>query len=159
MILPIMALASLSAIYFTRLLYRKGWRTGATVDGVFYITIVLWICYIFVFDVFDFGFSGSENYLSLFYGSNIYRSYFEIKSLTAGLPLQIFEAIAVAAFACISAGVLVIIDIFFRAANVIIKLVRSHSDKIRCVIHDKVDLPPMRPLNVPILRLLCRANC
>ena len=91
MIVLFLALLSLATLYFTRLLQRRGLKTGSVMVALLYLCLVVWAYAVFILDVADFGFAETETRFSLLYGSSIYHSFVELNAKLALVPLPLLE--------------------------------------------------------------------
>ena len=159
MILLLMALISLSTIYFVRLLEKKGMRTAAAMLAVLFTYIISWTYAVFILDVADLGFVGVESGISLLHGSNIYHSFVDITAKMSVIPLPFLESIVLVAVVVLLAGFAVAFHGLFEIAKEICKYVRSGLKNLRKAYVFKILIPEIPQYSVSILRMNCRANC
>ena len=159
MILVMLGLLSLSAIYFTRLLYKRQFKVGAIFVALLFFAIVAWTYFLFIFDAADFGFTEVQSRESILFGSNIYSSFVDLNAEMALLPTSILQAIVAVSMLAFSAAVIVVLDGLFRVAEKIYESLKSF--KINNLRHFdlKVVLPKLRIPTVRLIKLYCRANC
>lgn len=160
MILLLLALLSLSAIYFTRLLSKKNMRGAAISVTVLYFYIIVWTYAIFILDVAGLGFSETETRLTLLHGSDVYHSFVSLTDKMSVIPLALLEAIVAvvaivlfASFAVAFHGLFEITKAVVKAANDKKKAYVAEASKstITCFFGS------IKPAN--IIRLNCRMNC
>ena len=160
MIILLIALISLCAIYFTRLLSKKGMRIGAISIVVLYINVVVWTYAIFGLDVANFGFTDSETPITSLIGSDIYHSFVNITSKMASIPLGFLKAIALVAALILIASLAVTFHGLFEITKAVIKAVKEKIiNPIACSGDEKLPCLTDHKKNVNILRLNCRMNC
>ena len=159
MIVILIALWSLCAIYFTRLLTQRKMRAAAISVAVLYVYLIAWIYAIFILDIANLGFSDAETRLSLLHGSGIYHSFVSLTSKMSVIPLPILKAIVGVAAMTLTASIIVAFHGIFEISREIYRIVK----KKRLETHHrtgwkpKVYSAPVR--RISIIRLYCRANC
>lgn len=160
MILLLIALVSLSAIYFTRLLSKKKMKAAAISVAVLYIYLIAWTYAVFVLDVADLGFSDTETRISLLHASDIYHSFVSITDKMSVIPLGLLKVIVAIAALVLAAGFSVAFHGLFEIAKAVIKAVKEkelfasvgeYRSKLAYI------LIPFS--STDIIRLYCRMNC
>lgn len=159
MIILLMILLSLSAVYFTRLLKKKGMGIAAITVAVLYIYLIVWTYMMFILDVADLGFIYGETRLSLIHGSNIYHSFTDLTARMSVIPLPFLESIVLVAVIVLVAGFAVAFHGLFEITKEICKYVRGGLKNLKKARVLGVLLPKIPQYNVSILRMNCRANC
>ncbi len=159
MIVLLMALVSLSTIYFVLLLERKGMRTAATMLAVLFTYIISWTYAVFILDVADLGFTDVESGISLLHGSNIYHSFVDIAAKMSVIPLPFLEAIVLVAIIVFMAGFAVAFHGLFEITKQICKYIRDGLKNRNKTHILKIMIPESPQYVVSILRMNCRANC
>lgn len=159
MILLLMILLSLSAVYFTRLLQRKGMKTAAVTVAVLYLYLIAWTYAVFILDIADLGFAERETQVSLLHGSDIYHSFVQLTAKMAVIPFELLEAIVGVAVLVLIAGFSVAFHGVFEISKEIYKRVcKNYIEKNKTVMRKAVQAqPPVK--TVSLIRLNCRANC
>ena len=159
MILFLIALVSLSAIYFTRLLSSKKMKIAAISVAALYIYIIAWTYAMFILDVADLGFSDAKASFSLVDGSEIYRSFVVITQKMAFIPEQILYSIVLVAAVVLTASIAVAFHGLFEISREICRFVKQYrylqTHKTEWIIKNK----SVFVRAIPIIRLYCRANC
>ena len=159
MILLLMILLSLVAVYFTRLLQRRGMKTASVTVAVLYLYLIAWTYAVFILDVADLGFAEKETLVSLLHGSNIYHSFVQLNAKMALIPLPLLEAIVGVAALVLMAGVAVALHGVVEISRVIYRFVQKNYVElnkkeywVKKIIHPCVK-------STCFIRLYCRANC
>ena len=159
MILLLMILLSLSAVYFTRLLQRRGMKTASVMAAVLYLYLIAWIYAIFILDIADLGFAETETRVSLLHGSNIYHSFVQLNAKMAAIPLPMLKAIVAVAAMTLVAGFIVAFHGIFEISREICRFVKQYryqqTHKTEWVVNK--GSVPVRAIS--IIRMNCRANC
>jgi len=163
MIILLIAIWSLSAIYFTRLLFKKKMRVAAGLLTALYAYVLLWVYLLFVIDVGGVGFNltvlrGS----SILYG-DVYRAFNTITVKMNSLSNEFLISIILISILIAFSSILVVLDGSIHIAKVICNRIRKSFD---CDIINK-NVKPIYPLrekqvlfnNTSIIRMHCRANC
>ena len=159
MVIIILGLLSLSAIYFTHLLYKRNLKTAAICVSILFAAIVAWVYFVFIFDVADFGFTDIKSRESLLFGSNIYSSFVDLNAEMALLPTSILQAIVAVSMLAFSAAITVVLDGVFRVAGKIYESLKSIKINKQRHFELKIVLPKLRISTVSLNKLYCRANC
>ena len=159
MIVLLMALLSLSAVYFTRLLQRKGMKTASVMVAVLYLYLIAWTYAIFILDVADLGFAEKETLVSLLHGSNIYHSFVRLNAQMAAIPLPLLKAIASVALLIIIAGISVALHGVFALSREIYRFVKEYKIETENNTAWETVEYEIPSKAVSIIRLHCRANC
>ena len=159
MIVLLMALLSLSAVYFTRLLQRKGMKTASVMVAVLYIYLIAWTYAIFILDVADLGFAEKETLVSLLHGSNIYHSFVQLNAQMALMPLPLLEVIAGVAAFVVLAGIAVALHGVVEITRVICRFVKERRFEFANNTAWETAEYGVPAKTVSIIRLHCRANC
>ncbi len=160
MILLLIALISLSAIYFIRLLSKKDMKAAAISVAVLYINIIVWTYAILVLDVANLGFSDAETRLSLIQGSDIYHSFVSITDKMSVIPFELLEAI-------VAVAILVLLTAFTVAFHGLFEIARSvariSQEKMIFYKAESKTQTRIQPFNsykpVRIIKIYCRMNC
>lgn len=160
MVLLIMALVSLIAIYFTRLLSKKGMKAAALAVALLYFYLIVWTYAVFVIDIADLGFSDAETRISLLHGSNIYHSFVDITAKTSVIPLGFLESFVVVLTLALVAG----FAVAFHGIFEITKYVFSKQSRMKFLAYSrsfkhkiKSSLKELKPCE--IIKINCRMNC
>lgn len=159
MVIILMALWSLCAIYFTRLLTQRKMRAAAISVVVLYVYLIAWIYAIFILDAADLGFSDAETRLSLLHGSGIYHSFVSLTSKMSVIPLPILKAIVGVAAMTITASFIVAFHGIFEVSREIYRIVKKKNLQIHHRTEWKVNSYSAPVRRISIIRLYCRANC
>ena len=159
MIVAILALLSLSAIYFIRLLFCRKMKTAAVSLAILYTYLVAWIYAVFIIDTLNLNFSEAHTKLSLLLGSNIYRSFVDLTEKMSVVPLPILKAIV---FVCVIAFAAAFAVALHGIVNIAIKIVRIAKKKIAIFSHSvklkiKANYEPV--IDFSFLQMHCRLNC
>ena len=159
MIIILIALWSLCAIYFTRLLTQRKMRAAAISVAVLYVYLIAWIYAIFILDAADLGFTEKETQISLLHGSGIYHSFVNLTSKMSVIPLPLLKAIVAVAAMTLTASIIVAFHGIFEISREIYRIVKKN----RLETHHRTEwrIKPYSVLGrkIPIIRLYCRANC
>ena len=160
MIVLLMILLSLIAVYFTRLLQRRGMKTASVMVAILYLYLIAWIYAIFILDIADLGFAEAETRISLLHGSNIYHSFVQLNAKMAAIPLQILKAIVAVAAMTFVAGSIVAFHGLFEIAKAVVKVSKekelfTSSNGNKQVIYKSF----ISFRTKSIFRILCRMNC
>ena len=160
MIVVLMALLSLSAIYFTRLLQRRNMKVAAASVACLYIYLIIWIYAVFIMDVADLGFAEKETRITLLHGSDIYHSFVRLNVMMDKIPLPLLEAIAAVAALTFIACLIVVFHGFFEISCEIIRFVKQKEYYVFCnKIKQVVRSVALHRNKKTIRQLYCRANC
>jgi|GEM_PF-2361310 len=160
MILLIIVLWSLSAVFITRLLSKKGMKVASILYTALYAYIITWIYLIFVIDVADIGFVYADMRESLIYGSDIYHSFGKLYDTMYLLPEEVLTSIVCVSVVVLVASLVVVFVGGWQVSREIYRNLKSNYIKFLRYIYKKrgwnniIVLPAM-----PILSLFCRANC
>ena len=125
MIILLIALISLCAIYFTRLLSKMKMKVAAIAVAVLYLNLIVWTYAIFVLDVANLGFSDQETHVSFLIGSDIYHSFVSITDRMSVIPFEMLEAIVAVAAIVLIAGFAVAFHGVFTFAKAVVKVSRE----------------------------------
>lgn len=154
------ALLSLCAIYFTRLLSKKNMKAATVSVVVLYSNIIVWMYAIFVLDVANLGFSDTETRLSLLLGSDIYHSFVSLTEKMSVIPLPLLEAIVAVIGIVLFASFAVALHGLLEITKAVVKAAR---DEKKAYVAEAVKnktlgfFGSIKPAN--IIRLNCRMNC
>ncbi len=160
MIVVLIALTSLCAIYFTRLLSKRNMRVAAVSVAVLYVYIIAWTYAVFILDVADLGFSETETRLTLLHGSDIYHSFVSLTDKMSVIPLALLEAIVAVVGIVLFASFAVAFHGLFEITKAVVKAAK---DKKKASIAEAIKnkilsyFGAIKPAN--IIRLNCRMNC
>lgn len=160
MIVVLIALLSLSAIYFTRLLYHRNMKLASIATAVLYLYVVLWIYAVFILDLADLGFADVETHLALLHGSNIYHSFIQLTTQMSVIPLPMLKAIVAVVALTLTAAFIVAFDGLFEITRAVIGAVRTQ----KLFISSKENRKEIRAIfesqyERQIIRMHCRMNC
>lgn len=159
MIVLLIALWSLSAIYFTHLLSKKGMKVAAGVVTALYAYVILWATLVFVIDIADLGFSTTQTRESLIFGSDIYHAITGLAARMYELPADLLVAIVMVSLLVAGSAFTVILVGGFRMTREICKLAKHSYAKILMVYKERTNSVRHLHGNVPLIKLYCRANC
>lgn len=160
MIVVLMALISLTTIYFTRLLAKKGMRIASIVVAILYTYLIIWTYAVFIIDIADLGFSENETRISLLHGSDIYHSFVNMTSRMSVLSLPILKAIVEVCVLAVTGGILVAFHGLFEITREFVKAIKTQK-----ILHFARSLKAkasntfFRTYKAQILRMYCRMNC
>ena len=159
MIVLLMALLSLSAVYFTRLLQRKGMKTASVMVAVLYLYLIAWTYAVFILDVADLGFSEKETLVSLLHGSGIYHSFVDLNAKFSLVPLPLLEAMVGVAVLVLMAGIGVALHGVVEISRIVYRFVQKNYVELNKKKYRA--LKQIRPCvkSICFIRLYCRANC
>ena len=159
MILLLIILLSLSAVYFTRLLQRKGMKTASVMVAVLYLYLIAWIYAVFILDIADLGFAETETRISLLHGSNIYHLFVQLNAQMSLIPLPLLEVIAGVAAFVVLAGIAVALHGVVEITRVICRFAKERKYEFANNTAWETAKYRVPAKAVSILRLNCRANC
>jgi hypothetical protein len=124
MIVLLMALWSLCAIVITHLLHERRMKVASVAVAVLFLSVVLWTYFVFILDVADFGFK--ESHISYMMGSDIFRSFTDLRDLMSEMPLDLHIATASVA---ILVAAFVLLELIISSIR-ICQAVISHAKKL-----------------------------
>ena len=159
MILVILGLLALSAIYFTRYFYKRGYKIATMAITVLFVAIVVWIYFLFVFDMADFGFREIRTRESIMFGTDIYASFVNLNAILALFPTPLLYALVGVIMFTLIVSLIVIVDGFFRAAETIFKAFKTFKTVMRRPLNKLKTVSIKIIPTVQLIRLYCRANC
>ena len=160
MIILLITLLSLSAIYYSRLLFRKEMKIASLMVGILYLYLFVWIYAILIVDLADLGFLENETRISILHGSDIYHSFVKMNGMMSVIPLSILKAIVAVATLTLVAGFIVVFHGLFEFTVEFVKAIKSkkayHTTK---PIKSKTSSALSALSNIQIIRMYCRMNC
>ena len=159
MVIILIALWSLCAIYFTRLLTQRKMRAAAISVAVLYVYLIAWIYAIFILDIADLGFSDAETRLSLLHGSGIYHSFVQLNAKMSVIPLPLLKAIVGVAAMTLTASIIVAFHGIFEISREIYRIVKKKRIEAHHRTEWKITTYSAPVRRISIIRLYCRANC
>ena len=160
MIIAVITLCSLCALYFTRLLSRKGMKIAAICVSIVYIYFVAWIYALFILDVADLGFSDTETQLTLLHGSNIYHSFVSLTNKMSSIPLEMLEAVVTVALTVFIASLVVVFHGIIEITKAVIQAAKGNKRiSMDAFVNNHLLGSSDIIKQINIIRLHCRMNC
>ena len=157
-VLLLITLWSLSAIFFTRLFYRKRMFVAAVASTGLFLYVIGWFFSILILDMVDLGLPMEVTRETLVFGSDIYRSLTDFSQAMYTMPTELLLAIVMMGVLTIVISISVV---FFGSYLVLREFIRFlKSERLRRRASRPVAKTRREPYRTaPYFRLYCRANC
>jgi len=138
---------------------KKNMRVAAVMTAILYCYLIVWFYIVFILDVADLGFTGSETVVSSIHGSKVYHSFVDMTERMSVIPLQLLKTIVGVIALILLLSISVVIhgtiaitkDVFYCSS----KNIEAFKNKKP----NKVEIPPKPEFKLSILKLYCRADC
>jgi len=164
MIILLIALWSLSAIYFTHLLFKKRMKIAAGFLALLYIYVLLWVYLLFIIDVGGVGFHLTVlRGNSILYG-DVYRAFNAISVQMSSLSDQFLVSIIMIAILIAFSSILVVLDGTVKISIVIRNRIRKTVVRDLVINSSRNSNCCLKPSHnifetTPLIKMHCRANC
>ena len=157
-VLLLITLWSLSAIFFTRLFYRKRMLVAAVASTALFLYVVGWIFSVLLLDMVDLGLPMEVTRETLVFGSDIYHSLTAFSQTMYAMPTELLLAIVLLGALIILVSISVV---FFGGYFAVRELIRFlHVERARRRAARQTAAVRREPFRTaPYFRLYCRANC
>ena len=160
MIVGLIALWSLCAIYFTRLLHQKGMKIASSLVAVLYGYVLLWVYLLFFIDVGDVGFNLTKIHESSPYCGVIYRAFNAVSVNMNAFSDQFLAAIIVISAVIAVSAFTVIVSGSIRIAKEVRRIVKEHEHKFKLANTERgILFSLVEYKEIPLIKRYCRANC
>lgn len=129
MIIVLMLLWSLVAVSLVRFLYRKRMKWAALAYGALYITLTIWMYFLFAVDAAHLGFS-SPSKLALWNAGNIYSAFADVNARLFAVSEDWLIAVV---FLCIAVALSVVCYLVISSVQLVKELYRRAGRELHAV--------------------------